>query len=74
MIRVGASSISAGPLSLLALGLTVTLASLSWRYFERPILAWKDRRFERHLLPDPQDTAILQVTEMDESGVTPQPS
>jgi peptidoglycan/LPS O-acetylase OafA/YrhL len=74
MIRVGASSISAGPLSLLALGLTVTLASLSWRYFERPILAWKDRRFERHLLPDPQDTAILHVTEMGESGVTPQPS
>ena len=31
--------------SALALALTIALASLSWRYFERPILTWKDRKF-----------------------------
>ena len=45
LIWVGLSRVSALAISLLALGLTITLASASWRYFEGPILAWKDRRF-----------------------------
>jgi peptidoglycan/LPS O-acetylase OafA/YrhL len=28
-----------------SLGLTIALAAISWQYFERPILAWKDRKF-----------------------------
>jgi peptidoglycan/LPS O-acetylase OafA/YrhL len=47
LLRTGLLGISAWAVSLLALGLTITLASASWRYFEGPILAWKDRRFRR---------------------------
>jgi peptidoglycan/LPS O-acetylase OafA/YrhL len=32
------------PVSLLAFGVAVGLATLSWRYFERPILQWAARR------------------------------
>ncbi len=36
---------SAVAVSTLALATTIAVAALSWRYLERPILAWKDRRF-----------------------------
>ena len=45
LLRFGVLRISPWVISSLALGLTIALASVSWRYFESPILAWKDRRF-----------------------------
>jgi peptidoglycan/LPS O-acetylase OafA/YrhL len=45
LLRSGFLRISPWMISSLALGLTIALASASWHYFEKPILAWKDRRF-----------------------------
>ncbi len=42
----------------LALALCIGAASLSWRYFENPILAWKERRFRR-----PADIEVGHVTQ-----------
>jgi peptidoglycan/LPS O-acetylase OafA/YrhL len=45
LLRMGLLGISPWVISSLALGLTIALASMSWHYFESPILTWKDRRF-----------------------------
>jgi peptidoglycan/LPS O-acetylase OafA/YrhL len=45
LLRFGSHADSALLVSWVALALTIALAALSWRYFERPILRWKDRRF-----------------------------
>jgi peptidoglycan/LPS O-acetylase OafA/YrhL len=49
LARIGAVAHLAIVQEVLAIGFTIALAALSWKYFESPILKFKDRKFGRSI-------------------------